>query len=48
VSSIGDIVNSQFCFKFGYRWVMVTALFFMAAFIFFVFFAESLATLLVE
>lgn len=40
-------MNGQLCARFGYRWVMIISLIFMAAFIFIVFFAESLAVLLV-
>lgn len=40
-------MNGQLCAKFGYRLVMITAMFFMIAFIFVVFFAQNVATLLV-
>ena len=40
-------MNGQLCAKYGYRWVMIIALGFMAAFIFIIFFAQSLPVLLV-
>jgi len=40
-------MNGQLCAKYGYRWVMIVALFFMAAFVFIIFFAQSLPVLLV-
>ncbi|PMD17116.1 putative sugar transporter [Hyaloscypha hepaticicola] len=43
----GGIMNGQLCAKYGYRWVMIIALGFMAAFIFIIFFAQSLPVLLV-
>lgn len=44
-SRVGGIMNGQLCAKYGYRWVMIIALFFMAAFVFIVFFAQNLPTL---
>ncbi|KAL1878535.1 hypothetical protein VTK73DRAFT_7876 [Phialemonium thermophilum] len=43
----GGIMNGQLCARFGYRWVMIVSMFLMAAFIFIVFFANSLPVLLV-
>jgi len=40
-------MNGQLCVKYGYRYVMIIAMFFMTAFIFVVFFAQNVATLLV-
>ncbi|KOS22528.1 Maltose permease MAL31 [Escovopsis weberi] len=43
---VGGILNGYLISMFGYRWVMVGALFLMNAFIFIVFFANSTAVLL--
>ncbi|KAG7046590.1 MFS sugar transporter [Colletotrichum scovillei] len=43
----GGLMNGYFASKYGYRWVMIGAMFFLNCFIFVVFFAHSAAMLLV-
>ncbi|KAK1499406.1 general alpha-glucoside permease [Colletotrichum cuscutae] len=43
----GGLMNGYFASKYGYRWVMIGAMFFLDCFIFVVFFAHSAAMLLV-
>ncbi|KAJ5873384.1 uncharacterized protein N7473_013257 [Penicillium subrubescens] len=43
----GGLLNGYFASKYGYRMVMIVALFFMTAFIFIVFFSNTTAVLLV-
>jgi MFS transporter, SP family, general alpha glucoside:H+ symporter len=44
---IGAFINGWATSRYGYRWVMIVALFFMNAFIFITFFARNIETLLV-
>ncbi|WYZ43180.1 hypothetical protein EsH8_VI_000879 [Colletotrichum jinshuiense] len=44
---LGGLMNGYFASKYGYRWVMIGAMFFLNCFIFVVFFAHSAAMLLV-